>query len=53
MKMKTIVLEGSTRIAGSRCKVEFQVEDDCTEEEIHAMATQALFELIEWNWYEK
>lgn len=44
----------STRVAGSRCSFEFEVEDDATEEEIEQTCYEAMCEggNIEW-WYEE
>lgn len=51
--MKTIVVTVSTGYQGSQAEVEFKVDDTTTEDEIHKMALDAMFEMIDWGWYEK
>lgn len=47
--MKTIKGYVRTNKVGSDCEFEFEVEDDCTDEEIEEEAREAMFEQIEWG----
>ena len=51
--MKVIVVSVSTGYVGAKREIEFSVEDDATEEEIEEMAKEAMFSLIDWNFWEK
>lgn len=39
-----------TNKVGSMSEFEFEVDDDCTDEEIEELARDAMFEHIEWNY---
>ncbi|HET8689376.1 MAG TPA: hypothetical protein VFM18_22425 [Methanosarcina sp.] len=51
--MKKIVVSVSTGYIGSRKEKVIEVEDDSTEEEIQEIAESALWEMIDFDWYEK
>lgn len=51
--MKTIVVSISTGYVGSRKECEFEVEDDATEEQINEMALEAMWDMLDYSWYEK
>lgn len=38
-----------TRMVGSRCEFEFEVEDDATDEEIDEYARDVMFDCVEWS----
>lgn len=40
----------SIGLVGCRRKITFEVEDDCTDEQIDEIAREAIFELVEWQW---
>ena len=48
--MKKIVGSVSTRIRGSKCEFELEIEDGHTEEEIEEMALDAVLEEIDWSY---
>lgn len=41
-----------TGMVGSRVKFEFEVDDECTDEEIEEYAQEVAFEKIEWSFEE-
>jgi len=48
--MKRIQGSIATDKVGSRCHFDFEVDDDCTPEEIEELAREAAFERIEWGY---
>ena len=51
--MKTIIVTVSTQSVCSRVEEEIQVPDDISDEELHEIAKETLFQLIDWSYYEK
>lgn len=50
--MRKFVGSIGTRMHGSDCEFEFEVEDDATEEQIEEIAQECAFELIDWHFKE-
>ena len=51
--MKTIKVHVMTGKVGSKCTDTFEVEDDCSEEEITEYARDVMFNMIEWGYEEE
>lgn len=50
--MRKFVGEVSTNKVGSECKIEFEVPDDATPEDIEDAGREAAFRYVEWNFEE-
>lgn len=50
--MRKFIASIATSKVGSQCDVEFEVDDDATEEQIEEAARDAAFEYIDWWWEE-
>lgn len=47
MKIKVIVSIG---LVGRRREIEFDVDDDSTDDELEEIAKEAMFEVVQWHW---
>lgn len=52
LKMRKIRVYVSTNKVGSECYDEFEVEDDCAEEEINELAEEYILDMINTYWKE-
>jgi hypothetical protein len=50
--MKRIRVYVTTNRVGSKVERIFEVEDDCSEQEIEEFAKDSMFEMIEWGYSE-
>ena len=48
-----IIVHVSTGYAGCTKREEFEVEDDCSDDEIDEQARDFMFNMIEWGWERK
>ena len=51
--MKTIKIWIKTDKVGSICEDSFEVDDDCSPEEIEEFAREQAFQMMEWGFEEK
>lgn len=50
--MRKIKVYLETGFAGCRIEEEIEVEDDATDAEVEDLAREAIFDRIDWGWYE-
>jgi len=51
-KKRLIRVSVSTGLVGSDREMTFEVDHDATEDEVHAEAREAMFEMLDWGWTE-
>jgi hypothetical protein len=50
--MRKITVYVSTGYVGCQKSETFEVEDDCSDEEIDEQAQEIMFGMIEWGWHD-
>lgn len=50
--MRKIKVYLETGFAGCRIEEEFEVEDDATDAQLEEQAREAIFDRVDWGWYE-
>ncbi len=50
--MRKIKVYLETGFAGCRIEEEIEVEDDATDDQVEEQAHEAIFDRVDWGWYE-